>query len=158
MTDMLVKLYDLSNNWSFLSEQAERGVTLRKPFGPEKHLVIDWVRDQFGDVWAGETAVALSHQPVTCFIACQDQALIGFACYDATALGLFGPGGAEQSRGRGTGRALLMACLSDMKLKGYGYTIVGDVGPAEFFRKTVGAVEVPDSTPGLYKAMLRRTV
>jgi hypothetical protein len=42
-----------------------------------------------------------------------------------------------------------------MKLKGYGYAIIGDVGPAEFYRKTVGAVEIPDSTPGIYKGMVR---
>ena len=156
MTDMLVKLYDLRDDWNFLSTQVARGVTLRKPIGPEKHLVIDWVKDHFGDAWASETDVALSHQPITCFVACQDHALIGFACYDATALGFFGPGGvAEQYRGHGTGRALLLACLLDMKLKGYGYAIIGDVGPVEFYRKTAGAVEIPNSTPGVYKAMLR---
>lgn len=158
MTDMLVKLYDLRDDWNFLSEQAARGVTLRKPMGPEKHLVVDWVRDSFGDAWASETDVALSHQPVTCFVACQGQTLLGFACYDATALGFFGPGGVtERCRGQGTGRALLLACLLDMKLKGYGYAIIGDVGPAEFYRKTAGAVEIPNSTPGVYKALLRRS-
>ena len=156
MTDMLVKLYDLRDDWNFLSTQAARGVTLRKPIGLEKHLVIDWVKDRFGAAWASETDVALSHQPITCFVACQDHALIGFACYDATALGFFGPGGvAEQYRGHGTGRALLLACLLDMKLKGYGYAIIGDVGPVEFYRKTARAVEIPNSTPGVYKTMLR---
>lgn len=157
MTDMLVKLYDLRNDWSFLSEQSDRGVTLRKPIGPEKHLIIDWVKDRFGNTWASEADVALSRQPVTCFIACRDHVLIGFACYDATALGFFGLGGVDgRYRGRGTGRALLKACLLDMKLTGYGYAIIGDVGPAEFYRKTAGAVEIPDSTPGIYHTMLRR--
>ncbi|MBZ0170527.1 MAG: GNAT family N-acetyltransferase [Kofleriaceae bacterium] len=157
MTDMLVKLYDLRDDWNFLSEHAARGVTLRKPIGPEMYLVIDWVKDHFGTAWASETDVALSHQPATCFIACHDRTLIGFACYDATALGFFGPGGvAEQYRGHGTGRALLLSCLLDMKLKGYGYAIIGDVGPVEFYRKTAGAVEIPDSTPGIYNTMLRR--
>jgi len=157
MTDMLVKLYDLPDNWDLLAKKAARGVTLRKPLGPEKHLVMDWVRENFSDAWASEADMAMSNRPVTCFIACQRQTPIGFACYDATALGFYGPGGvAERYRGKGIGKALLLACLLDMKLKGYGYAIIGDVGPAEFYRKTVGAVEIPDSTPGLYKDMLRR--
>jgi GNAT superfamily N-acetyltransferase len=157
MTDMLVKLYDLPDNWDLLAKKAARGVTLRKPIGPEKHLIMDWVRENFSDAWASEADMAMSNRPVTCFIACQRQTLIGFACYDATALGFFGPSGvAERYRGKGIGKALLLACLLDMKLKGYGYAIIGDVGPAEFYRKTVGAVEIPDSTPGLYKDMLRR--
>lgn len=158
MTDMLVKLYDLQDDWNFLSTQAVQRVTLRKPIGPEKYLIIDWVKDNFGEAWASETDVALSHQPVTCFVASCEQSLIGFACYDATALGFFGPGGvAERHRGHGTGRALLLACLLDMKLKGYGYAIIGDAGPVEFYRKTVGAIDIPHSTPGVYKAMLRRS-
>jgi hypothetical protein len=42
-----------------------------------------------------------------------------------------------------------------MKLKGYGYAIIGDVGPVDFYRKTAAAVEIPHSTPGVYKTMLR---
>jgi hypothetical protein len=49
-----------------------------------------------------------------------------------------------------------MACLLDMKLKGYGYAVIGFVGPADFYRKAVGAVEIPDSTPGIWKGWLTR--
>jgi len=49
----------------------------------------------------------------------------------------------------------LLSCLLDMKLKGYGYAIIGGVGPTEFYTKTVGAIEIADSTPGVYKGMLR---
>lgn len=156
MTDMLVKLYELPEDWSFLTEQNARGITLRKPIGPEHQLVIEWVRENFSAGWASETSVALSNRPVSCFIALNKDAPVGFACYDATALGFFGPSGVERMyRGRGTGRALLMACLADMKLKGYGYAIIGGAGPAEFYRKTVGAVEIPESTPGIYESLLR---
>jgi hypothetical protein len=37
-----------------------------------------------------------------------------------------------------------------MKLKGYGYAIIGGVGPAEFYRKSAGAADIPNSTPGLW--------
>ena len=100
---------------------------------------------------------AISNTPISCFIAVQESAPIGFGCYDATALGFFGPIGVlEPCRGQGTGVALLRACLLDMKLKGYGYAIVGAVGPTDFYRRTVGAVEIPDSSPGLWKTWVRR--
>ena len=38
-----------------------------------------------------------------------------------------------------------------MKLKGYGYAIIGGAGPAEFYRKAVGAEGISNSTPGLWK-------
>ena len=153
---MLVKLYDLPDDRGFLSAQAGMGVTIRKPIGPEVHLVIAWVRDNFEEGWASEVDVALSNRPRSCFMAQQERTLTGFACYDATALGFFGPGGVVPGqRGRGTGKALLLACLLDMKLKGYGYAIIGDAGPAEFYKRAVNAVEIPGSTPGVYASMLR---
>jgi hypothetical protein len=157
MTDLLVKLYEMHNEWAFLSEQEKLGITVRKPIGPEKNVLVDWVKEKFGDAWASETDMALSNRPISCFVAIKKQTLIGFACYDATALGFFGPIGVdEHHRGRGTGRSLLLACLLDMKLKGYGYAIIGSTGLIQFYRKIVGAVEIPDSTPGLYATWLRR--
>lgn len=159
MTDMLVKLYDLQDDWGFLTEQAKLGITIRKPIGPEKHLLVDWVRENFEAVWASETDMALSNRPITCFVAVQDSQLIGFACYDATALGFFGPMAvAEACRGKGTGKALLLACLLDMKLKGYGYAIIGWIGPAEFYSKAIGAIEIPDSSPSVWKTLIYRNM
>ncbi len=90
--DMLVKLYDLDDDWHFMAGQKNRGIMIRKPIGVDP-----------------------SH------------------------------------RGGATGKALLLACLLDMKLKGYGYAVVGAVKDIDFFKKTVGAVEIPDSTPGFYR-------
>jgi len=50
----------------------------------------------------------------------------------------------------------LRACLNDMHAAGYGYAIVGHVGEPEFFRRIAGAIEIPDSTPGLYADQLMR--
>ena len=159
MTDMLVKLYDLEDDWSFLSDQAKKGFTVRKPIGAEKHLVVDWIREHFSDAWASEIDVAMSNRPFTCFVAIREDRLIGFACYDATALGFFGPTGVhELFRSQGIGRALMLACLLDMKLKGYGYAIIGGVGPTEFYRRIAGAVEIPDSEESVWKGWLRRGV
>ena len=41
--------------------------------------------------------------------------------------------------------------MLDMKLKGYGYAIIGWVGPAAFYEKAVGAVMIPGSEPSVWK-------
>lgn len=155
MSDLLVKLYEIPDDWGWLAEQAARGILIRKPLGPEKGLIVAWVGEHFGPGWASEADMAFGNRPVSIFIALEGPALIGFACYDATGLGFFGPSGVlAASRGRGTGRALLLACLLDMKLKGYGYAIIGDAGPVEFYAKAAGAVVIPGSSPGVYRSLL----
>ena len=157
MSDMLVKLYELKDDWSFLKAQEDIGITIRKPIGPEKHLILDWVKKSFCDAWSSEADIAISNNPRTCFVAVGKNGPLGFACYDATALGFFGPIGVDDScRGKGTGKALLLACLLDMKLQGYGYAIIGMAGPTKFFENAVGAVEIPDSTPSVWKTWMQR--
>lgn len=156
MTDMLIKLHALENDWRFLEAQKQLGIGIRKPIGPENHVVLNWVTTHFGPGWASETDVALSNKPASCFVAVRDAKLIGFACYDATALGFFGPIGVDKAhRKKGTGMALMTACLLDMKLKGYGYAIVGAVENPAYYKKAVGALEIPDSSPGIYQNRLR---
>ena len=156
MPDMLVKLYELEDDWPFIVGQKNRGITIRKPIGPEKHPIVQWVGDNFGAAWAGETDAAFANSPRSCFVAVKNKTIVGFACYDATALGFFGPVGVDRlHRGKGTGTALLMACLLDMKLKGYGYAVVGGVKDTDFYKDTVGAQEIPDSTPGFYRSWVR---
>jgi GNAT superfamily N-acetyltransferase len=158
MPEMLVKLYELDDDWQFITEQKSRGITLRKPIGPEKHLVVGWVADNFGSAWAGEADVAFANRPRSCFVAVKNDTIVGFACYDATALGFFGPLGVDRRHRRmGIGTALLMACLLDMKLKGYGYAVVGAVKDTDFYKNTVGAQEIPGSTPGLYRIWVKKT-
>ena len=153
--DMLVRLYPPDA----AALQAVRDIgtaVLRKPIGPEHGVVGDWVARRFGAGWASEARVALANRPVSLWIVADGVELLGFACYDATARGYVGPiGVAEAARGRGIGAALLRACLRDMRAAGYGYAIVGGVGAPEFFRCVAGAIEIPDSTPGLYAGLLK---
>jgi predicted N-acetyltransferase YhbS len=82
----------------------------------------------------------------------KEGAVVGFACYDVTAKGLFGPLGVTESfRGRGIGKALLLKCLLSMREEGYAYAIISWVGAAEFYRRTVGAQVIEDSFPGVYR-------
>lgn len=157
MPDMLVKLYNLPLDFDSISQVAENGVVIRKPIGPEKHIIIDWIREHFGERWASEFDVTMGHPPFTSFVAIRDGELLGFSCYDATGLGLFGPTGVrEDQRGKGIGKALLLAALMDMKLKGYAYAIIGSVGPAEFYEKVCGATIIPDSTPSIWANPIKR--
>jgi GNAT superfamily N-acetyltransferase len=155
MHDMLVKLYDL-DNYGANGNVAAGDITIRKPIGPEKHVLIEWVEKKFFKAWAGEFDMAMANRPITCFIAVKDKDPIGFACYDATARGFFGPMGVlGQYRKQGIGTALLLTALNDMRNNGYGYAIIGGVGPAEYYKKTVGAVDIADSTPSIWKTWVQ---
>lgn len=157
MPDMLVKLYTLPPIAPVLDDQTARGIVIRRALPPEKHLVLPWIEERFSQYWVSETDRAFSQTPVSCFLAVEGEQLLGFGCYDATAKGFFGPTGvSEEARGKGTGKALLLACLHDMQAQGYGYAIIGGVGPAEFYESVAGAVIIPDSTPGIYKGMLHK--
>lgn len=158
MTDMLVKLYTLPPLEPELAAQAAQGITIRRGLPPEKHLVLDWVEQHFGAHWRSECDAAFSREPVSIWLAVHADQLVGFGCYDATGRGFFGPTGvSEHLRGRRVGRALLIACLHAMRSLGYGYAIIGGVGPVDFYERAVGAQVIPDSTPGIYAGMLQRT-
>ena len=127
---------------------------MRRPIGPEKHVVTAWIGAHFGLGWASETEVAFGNRPRSCFVAIRDQELLGFACYDATALGVFGPTGvAESARGHGVGAALLLMTLHAMREQGYAYAVIGAAGPIEFYQRR-GGIVIPGSWPGLYRGML----
>ncbi len=156
MPDMLVKLYTLPPLEPVLTQQKEAGIDIRRALVPEKHIIVDWVAKNFESGWPSECEVALSRHPVSCFIAVENGEIIGFACHDATYKNFLGPMGVDpKGRGRGVGKALLLACLHAMAAQGYGYAIIGWVGPAEFYSKAVGAVLIEDSEPGIYRGMLR---
>ena len=153
--DMLVKLYDLPDSRSLREKLAREGVDLRRALAPEKHRVIAWVKDNFSDYWASEAEVAFGREPVSCFIAVKNGRITGFACHDVTCRNFFGPTGVEaKARKGGVGTALLLACLEDMKHAGYGYAIIGGVGPADYYAKAVGAVAIEGSEVGIYQGLL----
>lgn len=152
MTDMLVRLYALpAEPHSPLGP----GVSIRRAMAAERRLVVSWIEKTFGAGWASEAEAAFSSTPTRIHIAVHEEKVIGFACHDVTALGFFGPTGVDESvRGQGIGEALLIASLTAMREAGYGYAIIGGVGPAKFYERVAGAIEIPDSTPGLYAGML----
>jgi GNAT superfamily N-acetyltransferase len=153
MTDLLVKLYELPPLQPLPSNAAW---CVRKVLAPEISGVAHWVEGQFSRAWADEFRKAAGNWPVTAFITVAESQVTGFACYDSAALGVFGPTGvADDQRGRGLGKALLLACLHDMAARGYAYAVIGGSGPDAFYERTVGAVEIPGSEPGFYDGMVR---
>lgn len=155
MKDMLVKLYTLPPLEPALAQQQAAGITIRRPLTAEKRVVVDWVEQTFQPDWTDECEATFSRQPVSCFIASEQKQLVGFACYETTCRNFFGPTGVSEShRKRGIGQALLLSCLHAMAAQGYAYAIIGDVGPVDFYAKTVGAIVIPDSTPGIYRDLL----
>jgi GNAT superfamily N-acetyltransferase len=156
MPDMLVKLYTLPEVKPLIDDLRAEGIDVRRSIAPEKLIVVNWVRETFSTGWASETDVAYSNRPISCWVATDENQCIGFACYDATARGFFGPTGVDETyRGKGIGKALLLVCLHDQFAQGYGYSIIGAAGPTEFYEKAVGAVAIPDSWPGVYRGLLR---
>src|SRR5262245_1528519 len=154
--DYLVNLSLLRPDAALDERMAKAGVIIRRALAPEYELVTDWVRRKFSSGWAGETAVSMMRQPPTCFLATKDGKLIGFACHESIARGFFGPTGVDEAaRGQGVGHALLLASLLDLKAMGYAYAIIGDVGPSEFYERTVGATQIPNSKPGIYAGLLK---
>ena len=155
MIDMLVRLYELPDSREIYERVNKQGVILRRARAYERLIVASWVGKHFSPKWASEVKVAFSRQPVTCYLATKDKEIIGFACYEATARGFYGPTGvSDAARGTGIGKALLFKCMHALRDMGYVYGVIGGVGPREFYEKAIGAVEIPGSDPGIYRDIL----
>jgi GNAT superfamily N-acetyltransferase len=155
MIDMLVRLYDLPDPTASYCALSENGITLRRARAFEKHSVSAFAKEHFSLKWVSEVEVALSRQPITCYIATRDRQILGFACYDTTMRGFFGPTGVSpDARGFGIGKALLYRALEGIRDLGHAYAIIGGVGPKEFYAKNCGAIEIPGSDPGTYTDIL----
>ena len=156
MPDMLVNLLRLPPVDEALGRLRAAGVIVRRARPWELTQVRGFVADNFKQAWADEISVGLVRQPVTVFVALREGRLVGFAAYECTRKNFFGPTGVvEEERGRGLGRALLLAALRGLRELGYAYAVIGGVGPAAFYERAVGARLIPDSSPGIYRDPLR---
>ena len=150
MPDLLVhllKLPPVESRSPFLIRRAQ-------PF--ELTAVRDFIQGHFSVAWADETSVGFSNKPVSVFVATIDQRLVGFAAYECTRRGFFGPTGViEEARGRGIGKALLLSALWGLREMGYVYGIIGGAGPVQFYEEAVGAIVIAGSEPGIYTDLLK---
>lgn len=160
--DMLVKLYDLEETDLIkrLSSVNKKEITVRRAMAYEKENALLFVRTHFAKRWLGwpsECDVAFSKSPISCFIATHQKEIVGFACYNSTAKGLFGPMGVKEDfRKKGVGSVLLLISLLAMREEGYAYASIGGAqNEPKFYERITGAIVIPKSDPGIYRDMLQ---
>lgn len=155
--DLLVKLYEIEADTGLRQALAAEGIIVRRALAPELEAVRLWVQERFSARWACEAQIAMTRDPGACLIAVHDGRMLGFACYDAAALGMFGPIGVDPAmRAKGVGRGLLLETLLAMRARGYAYAVVGGAGPQDFYIRTVGAIPIAGSDQSIYTGLLRR--
>jgi GNAT superfamily N-acetyltransferase len=151
MPDLLVNLLKLP------AHEEVQDFTVRRAQPFELTDVRNFVATNFSVSWADEVSAGFGRQPISVFIATIERELVGFSAYECTRRDFFGPTGVvESARGRGVGEALLLASLWGLREMGYVYAIIGGAGPVRFYQKTVGAIIIPDSEPGIYTDMLKK--
>ena len=156
MPDLLVNLLKLPPLERALADVADANVNIRRAQPFEITPVREFIETNFSIAWADEVSVGFANKPVTVYIATRDSRVVGFAGYECTRKAFFGPTGvAESERGRGIGRGLLIAALLGLSELGYVYGVIGAAGPVDFYREAVGAIEIPDSAPGIYTDLLK---
>ncbi|HEU5459423.1 MAG TPA: GNAT family N-acetyltransferase [Pyrinomonadaceae bacterium] len=149
--DLLVNLLKLP----VMGESQEFIVRRAQPF--ELSRVRDFVTTNFSTNWADEISVGFARQPVSVYIVTIQREIVGFSAYECTRRGFFGPMGVvETAQHKGIGKALLLASLWGLREMGYVYGIIGAAGPVRFYQKTVGAIIIPDSEPGIYLDLLKQ--
>lgn len=151
MPDMLVRLYDLPDPAPICGRAASAGYDVRRAEPWERLALRDFIREHFPGPWPVEAERAFANTPITAYVATRGPAIVGFAVYECTRRGFFGPTGVrEDLRGSGLGAALLLRCLESMRELGYAYAVIGGVGPAEFYEKVCGAFTIPGSETSVF--------
>lgn len=157
MPDMLVKLYNLNQADISIAQASlqKEGIGLQPAMAPNLTLIREWIQTNFSAGWADEATKGILSDTPRCFLAVKDGKICGFACYDCTTRGFFGPTGVlPEFRGKGIGKALLLHTLVAMGTAGYAYAVIGGVGPADFYSSSCGAEIIRDSEPGYYRFLL----
>jgi len=156
MPDLLVNLLKLPSLDPTLRAMESDGIVIRRPQPFEVTQVLSFVEKNFSQAWADEISVGFAYKPVSLSIAVLNQEVVGFAGYECTRRSFFGPMGvAESMRGRGVGKALLIASLWGLQELGYVYAVIGRAGPVGFYEQAVGAIVIPDSDPGIYTNLIK---
>lgn len=141
--DMIVGLYNLP------TIHCAETIKIKRAFVGDKEVILAFVAEYFQKNWVYEVEHALMEDVSKCFVATENGRIVGFACFDSSAKGFFGPIGVKPDRrGENIGQALLVRTLNAMREYGYAYGIIGWVSDAEdFYRKTVGAEFIKGGNP-----------
>ena len=171
MADMLVRLYRLPPLQAAVDIVSALNIEIRPARVGEEYQIRPWISQHFAEEWSYGVAYATQRSPSSLFIAVEkqiadpdreklyqqpDETLVGFACYDTSNRGMFGPMGVQPSHERrGIGKALLLTALHAMWSENYAYAIIGWAGPVEWYERTVGAEIIRDSEPGPFRGRLK---
>jgi GNAT superfamily N-acetyltransferase len=137
--DLLVNLLKLP---PLESESPEFIVRRAQPF--ELSALREFVSENFSVSWADEISMGFARQPVSVFVATAERELVGFAAYECTRRGFFGPMGVvDKAQHKGMGRALLLAALAG--LRDLGTSMQSSARPAQF--ASTSPLSTPSSSP-----------
>src|SRR5437763_15871043 len=116
MPDLLVNLLKLPS----LDRLNDEGINIRRPQAFEISPVREFIEKNFSIAWADEISVGFANKPVTVYIATRASRVIDFVACECIRKDFFGPTGvAEDERGRGIGKALMIAALWGLRVLGY---------------------------------------
>lgn len=153
---MLVRLYVLPDATPYDERCTAAAIVIRRLEAWDRGALRRFIGPNFSDRWASEADLAFGGHPITGFAAVKGGEIVGFAAYECTRRGFFGPTGVrEDVRGNGAGAALLFRCLESMREMGYAYAIVGGAGPDDFYARVCGATVIDGSEPGIYAQLYR---
>lgn len=150
-TDLLVNLYELPPE-----ETTSSDIRYLRLLSPNIHQLEDFILAHFSKGWVSEIKVGCYQVNPTVFIAVKGEKIVGFAGYDCTAKGFFGPTGVDpKHQGHGIGKNLLLKTLHAMKESGYAYAIIGGgKGKAGFYQKCANATLIK-SKESIYSRMIK---
>ena len=113
------------------------GQTILPVLSDDREKALAFINKNFGPIWRFEAS-----KGKTIFYVEDRGEIAGFSTHNANnqGLGWFGPTGVAKShRGRGLGRALVLASLADLERLGYHRVVIPWTDAIEFYRKTCGA-------------------
>ncbi len=158
MADLIVNLYEKDYLNDLNIKLKNDDIKIKRLLSPNSDKLVEFVKKHFSEGWTSEVKAGIYKENPTCFVAVHESEIVGFACYDATAKGYFGPTGVNPDyRGKNVGQVLLLTTLEAMKEAGYGYAIIGAVNEKVegFYGKYLNYLK-STSKPDLYNRLLNR--
>jgi mycothiol synthase len=139
--DMEVNLRLVNYNvLAVVSRLASEGITVRRANASDVSTTAAFVLQTFNRGWQIEVEETRRFTPPPLNIAMYQEQVVGFAAYDVTGYGRFGPTGTRPDmRQRGIGGVLLKMCLQQMLDRGDSTAEIAWAGPVAFYTKEVGA-------------------
>lgn len=119
------------------------GVTVRRLERADEAAYTRYLGERWIEGWQYEGLYALrsGQEPISAHVALAGDEMIGFAAYDVTRPGWFGPIGTNaERRGQRIGTALLHACLYDWQQQGRRQGQIAGIGPLYFYVDACDAV------------------